>query len=146
MMRFAVALGACLIGSASWGQEIVTSPIDPALPSEVDEIVSGIVGPIEGYTNGALGTLRVLDKITGIVTDLEMAPASEMRLEHLTVRFAECRYPVDNPTGDAIGLMSLFYQDGSEPIFQGWMIASSPALNALDHARYDVWMLRCTSA
>ena len=32
------------------------------------------------------------------------------------------------------------------PIFEGWMIAASPALNALDHARYDVWVLRCTTS
>jgi len=25
------------------------------------------------------------------------------------------------------------------------MIASSPALNALDHPRYDVWVMRCTT-
>jgi len=30
-----------------------------------------------------------------------------------------------------------------KPVFKGWMIASSPALNALDHPRYDVWVLRC---
>jgi hypothetical protein len=29
------------------------------------------------------------------------------------------------------------------PVFSGWMIASSPALNAMDHPRYDVWLLRC---
>ncbi|MEZ5716636.1 MAG: DUF2155 domain-containing protein [Paracoccaceae bacterium] len=30
-----------------------------------------------------------------------------------------------------------------DPIFTGWMVASSPALNAMDHRRYDVWVLRC---
>jgi hypothetical protein len=29
------------------------------------------------------------------------------------------------------------------PVFSGWMIASSPALSAMDHPRYDVWILRC---
>ena len=33
-------------------------------------------------------------------------------------------------------------QDG-ERLFDGWMIASSPALNALDHPRYDVWVIGC---
>ncbi|MGB0439332.1 MAG: DUF2155 domain-containing protein [Paracoccaceae bacterium] len=32
------------------------------------------------------------------------------------------------------------------PVFEGWIIASSPALNAMDHARYDVWVLRCNTA
>ena len=30
-----------------------------------------------------------------------------------------------------------------QPVFDGWMIASSPALSALDHPRYDVWVMRC---
>ncbi|MEC8294787.1 MAG: DUF2155 domain-containing protein, partial [Pseudomonadota bacterium] len=30
-------------------------------------------------------------------------------------------------------------------MFRGWMMASAPALNALDHARYDVWPLRCNT-
>ena len=33
----------------------------------------------------------------------------------------------------------------STPVFAGWMVASSPALSALDHARYDVWVLRCVT-
>ena len=37
---------------------------------------------------------------------------------------------------------------GSErrPVFSGWMFASSPALSALEHAVYDVWVLDCRMA
>jgi hypothetical protein len=28
-------------------------------------------------------------------------------------------------------------------IFRGWMFASSPALNALEHPVYDVWVIDC---
>jgi hypothetical protein len=31
----------------------------------------------------------------------------------------------------------------TDPVFSGWMVASSPALSALDHPRYDVWVLNC---
>lgn len=30
-----------------------------------------------------------------------------------------------------------------EPIFKGWMFASSPAVNALEHPTYDVWVIAC---
>ena len=33
----------------------------------------------------------------------------------------------------------------SEPVFVGWMIATSPALSAMDHPRYDVWVLNCVT-
>ena len=29
------------------------------------------------------------------------------------------------------------------PLFSGWMFASSPALNALEHPVYDVWVIDC---
>ena len=28
-------------------------------------------------------------------------------------------------------------------IFKGWMMSSSPALNAVEHPIYDVWLLKC---
>ncbi len=31
-------------------------------------------------------------------------------------------------------------------IFRGWMFASSPALNALEHPVYDVWVIDCKTA
>ena len=33
-----------------------------------------------------------------------------------------------------------------ERIFSGWMFASSPALNALEHPVYDIWVIDCTTA
>ena len=31
-------------------------------------------------------------------------------------------------------------------LFAGWMIASAPALSALEHPRYDIWVIRCTTS
>ncbi len=33
-----------------------------------------------------------------------------------------------------------------DKVFSGWMFASSPALSALDHPVYDVWVLRCENS
>ena len=30
-----------------------------------------------------------------------------------------------------------------EALFSGWMFASSPALSALEHPVYDVWVIDC---
>ena len=89
------------------------------------------------------GELRVLDKITGVVSDLVLASGEARTLGHLTVTLGECRYPTDNPSGDAFAEVTVMYRDNAAPAFSGWMIASAPALNAMDHPRYDVWVLRC---
>jgi hypothetical protein len=31
-------------------------------------------------------------------------------------------------------------------LFTGWMFASSPALSALEHPVYDLWVLDCVNA
>lgn len=36
-------------------------------------------------------------------------------------------------------------QAEGENVFRGWMFASSPALNALEHPVYDVWVINCTT-
>ncbi|HTN61079.1 MAG TPA: DUF2155 domain-containing protein, partial [Devosia sp.] len=37
-------------------------------------------------------------------------------------------------------------QGNSKRIFTGWMFADSPALNAVDHAIYDVWLIECKTS
>jgi hypothetical protein len=61
------------------------------------------------------------------------------------VQLIECRYPEGNPAGDAFAHVRIRETEGGALLFDGWMLASSPALNPLEHARYDVWVMRCTT-
>lgn len=99
---------------------------------------------VTGTGSGAM--LRTLDKVTGSVFDVEMATGQTMGYGTLEVTLTECRYPAANPTGDAFAHLIVMDASTRKDIFQGWMIASSPALMALDHARYDVWVLRCITS
>ncbi|SFR36141.1 hypothetical protein SAMN04488005_0928 [Yoonia tamlensis] len=92
------------------------------------------------------GVVRVLDKLTGDRIDLTLQSGETGHLGFLLVTLNECRYPENNPAGDAFISMRIHYRDEAAPVFSGWMIASSPALNALDHQRYDVWALRCITS
>jgi len=87
--------------------------------------------------------LRGLDKVDGSLTDIELATGQNRDYGHLNITLGECRYPTDNPSGNAYAYLTIKNQGAAEPVFAGWMIATTPALNALDHARYDVWVLRC---
>jgi hypothetical protein len=94
--------------------------------------------------NGAV--LRILDKINGEVEDLRVGNGTSANQWRLQIDLGECRYPSGNPAGDAFAFLTLRHQGLQEPLFRGWMIASAPALNALDHPRYDVWVIRCTTS
>ena len=91
--------------------------------------------------NGA--DLRVLDKLNGIVTDVSLRNRETATLGYLRITLSECRYPASNPSGDAYANLTVMYRNAEEPAFDGWLIASAPALNAMEHPRYDVWVLRC---
>jgi len=92
---------------------------------------------------GSGGELRVLDKVTGIVSDVSLQAGTSKTVGLLRIEMNECRYPSNNPSGDAYAALTVTYRDNSVPVFSGWMIASAPALNAMDHPRYDVWVLHC---
>ncbi|MGI9369912.1 MAG: DUF2155 domain-containing protein [Ruegeria sp.] len=93
--------------------------------------------------SGPGATLRGLDKVSGQTVDVELQSGQTATVFGLDVALGDCRFPVDNPTGDAFAYLTVWEQGKSEELFDGWMIATSPALNALDHARYDVWVIRC---
>ncbi len=96
--------------------------------------------------NAPAAAFRVLDKLTGDVQDIELQVGETRRVGLLTINLGECRFPTQNPTGDAYEFLTIFYQDRTEPVFRGWMIASSPAISAMEHPRYDVWALRCINS
>lgn len=90
---------------------------------------------------GAL--LRGLDKVNATVADLDIANGEAASFGNLLVRVKECRYPEGDPAGEAYAYLSIVDTRNEEVLFAGWMLASSPALNALEHPRYDVWVLSC---
>ncbi len=87
--------------------------------------------------------LRILDKLTGQLTDADVPVGQSVSVGKLTVQMNECRYPASNQTADAEAHLTISDAAVSAPVFTGWMISSSPALSALDHPRYDVWVMRC---
>ena len=87
--------------------------------------------------------VRALDMVTGRSEDIDIANGETRRFERLEITPDECRYPTENPSGDAYAHLTIRDIREDKPRFQGWMIASSPAISALEHPRYDVWLLRC---
>ena len=91
--------------------------------------------------DGAL--LRGLDKVSGEIIDFGLKSGDIYLLWKLNIKLSECRYPISNPVGDAFAHLTISQDKSETDLFRGWMVASSPALNPLEHARYDVWVLRC---
>lgn len=89
------------------------------------------------------GVVRWLDKVSGETGDLELSRGQTAQTGRMTIQLDDCRYPTEDSAADAYAHLTVLDRLQTEPVFSGWMIADSPALSAMDHARYDVWILRC---
>lgn len=89
--------------------------------------------------------LRALDILSGTTTDLTVEVGQTVQFGRLEITADTCRVPQDDPKGDAYAFLRIRDTREQAPRFSGWMFASSPALSALDHPRYDVWVVSCNS-
>jgi hypothetical protein len=97
----------------------------------------------QDYAASEGASLRFLDKLTSETGDVTLSRGQAAKFGRLLVRLDECRYPANDPTSDSEAHLTIVEEATQLPLFNGWMLASSPALSALDHPRYDVWVLSC---
>lgn len=87
-----------------------------------------------------------LDKITGRITefDVYMDETVQFGSLQLTPRACYTRPASQAQTSSAfVEVDEVSLRSTVQRIFSGWMFADSPALNAVDNAVYDVWLVDC---
>lgn len=93
--------------------------------------------------------LQGLDKVTARVSTIE-APVGDTVIFgalEIIVRTCDKRPPEDPPESAAfIDIWEVQQGEPAVSLFRGWMFASSPALSAMEHPVYDVWVLDCKNA
>lgn len=97
-------------------------------------------------TDNFTATVGALDKITARITQLDLPANSRVKFGTLWLSAKACykRPPTETPETYIYLIIDDVLADGTEvQVFQGWMLESSPALNALEHAVYDVWAIDC---
>ena len=90
--------------------------------------------------------LKGLDKVTARVSTFDVEIGDTVRFGSLKIVARACdRTPPEEPPESMVYLDITDLRLGGAPVdlFHGWMFASSPALNALEHPVYDVWVLEC---
>lgn len=96
-----------------------------------------------------IAVLRALDKVSARVSVLEVPVGKTVAFGTLeiTARACDKRPPEETPESAAF-LEITDKRPGQAPTtpFIGWMFASSPALSAMEHPVYDVWVLDCKNA
>jgi len=104
--------------------------------------------PLLADAPGTTLMLRGLDKITGRPTDIAAPIGKPVQFATLTIT---ARYCYSTPASETPETSAFIQIDdhrpdqGAKRVFSGWMYASSPGLNGMEHPLYDVWIINCSN-
>ncbi|WP_183858505.1 DUF2155 domain-containing protein [Prosthecomicrobium pneumaticum] len=129
-MKFAKRLR--LVGAAATA--VLAAALSPAAAERIANPVAVFAG---------------LDKITGriITFDVYIDETVQFGALQVTPRVCYSRPPSEPPRTDAfVEVDEITLNRKVRQIFNGWMFADSPGLNAVDHPVYDVWLTNCKSS
>ena len=135
-------------------------PTDPetGLPIEPE---AGLPAPIEVEPPknrvGEQIMLRTLDKVTANTKDFIVNVGDSLNFGTLRIDVKHCEAKPPEAIPETFAFLQIFepprlsakqrarLTQAPEPekIFSGWMLASKPAVSALDHSVYDVWVVGC---
>ena len=93
-----------------------------------------------------LAVLQGLDKVTARVVELDIPVGITQQWGTLRITPRACRKapPIEAPEAAAfLDIQEVQPDEQPTALFSGWMFASSPALSALEHPVYDVWVIDC---
>lgn len=93
--------------------------------------------------------LQSLDKATARTMTFEARVGSTVKFGPLYIKVHACRKasPLESPeSASFLQIWEVTKEEKARWIFSGWMFASSPALSAMDHPIYDVWVLDCAES
>ena len=90
--------------------------------------------------------LQAMDKITGRVSEIDVPVNGLANYGTFSILVRKCvtKSAEEVPENTAfVDIVDNYKTDTPVNIFKGWMFSSSPALNAVEHPIYDVWLLQC---
>ena len=102
------------------------------------------------WVEGNVVTVQGLDKITARIKTLKFKVGEKNNFGILEVFVKRCVLSKPTETPESMAYITIF--DNSDKniknnqtsiVFNGWMFASSPALNALEHPVYDLILISC---
>jgi len=98
---------------------------------------------------GDIAVLQGLDKITARISTFEAPLGQPVRFGSLEIVARACDKKPPEETPESTAFLEIVDDRPDSPaveIFKGWMFASSPAISAVEHPVYDVWVIDCKRA
>ncbi len=134
------------------------SPPPAAEPVQAKPVAQTPAKPAEPAKRGRYGVaiIQALDKVTTETMRFEVPVGQPIRYKTLVFTVRACEATAsDEVAPDQIAYLTIDTQPKALPgraapagrqVFKGWMYASSPGLNPLEHPVYDAWLIACKTS
>ncbi len=154
MKRFGRAI---LFGSAAFAAagalatamaQTAASPPVASPAAAVPAIAPDAPPPPLADAPGTMLMLRGLEKITGRPTDIVAPIGKPVQFATLTITARYCYSTPASETPETSAFVQIEdhrSDQSTKSVFSGWMYASSPGLNGMEHPLYDVWVINCSN-
>ncbi len=157
-------VGAQIIDDKMMPPVLIMPPPDETGETEADDIIEDddIIAPLsimevpvldivdEGEEEAALkpmlvGSFSLLHKVTAKVQKIDLLSGQEYAIGDMSLTMHDCisTPPEEPPETKAFLEISEFKAGRDKALFTGWMFASSPGINAMEHPVFDIWPLAC---
>ncbi|MBT7955232.1 MAG: DUF2155 domain-containing protein [Rhodospirillaceae bacterium] len=93
-----------------------------------------------------MAVLQGLNKVTARVSTFPAPIGRTVKFGTLEIIARTCDKRPPEETPESAAFLDVWEVRPGEPaasVYRGWMFASSPALAAMEHPVYDVWVLDC---
>ena len=163
-MVASATVGAQIIDDKMMPPVLIMPPTEETDETETDDIIEDddIIAPLsimevpmldivdEDEEEAALkpmlvGSFSLLHKVTAKVQKIELLSGQEYTIGDMSLTMHNCisTPPEEPPETKAFLEISEFRAGRDKALFTGWMFASSPGINAMEHPVFDIWPLAC---
>lgn len=139
MMRVIASALLVLLASPALAQE---GGVDMSPPKQYT--VADAIADKDGVKRMVI--LRGLDKMTGMPANIYAPIGVPVRFATLTITARYCYSTPPSETPETTAFLQIEDHRPDKPArtaFSGWMLASSPSLNTMEHPLYDVSVISC---
>ncbi len=127
----------------------------PAQAAAKPKVVEKPAAPAPRVRGGA-AIIQAIDKVTAETLKFEAPVGQPIRYKTLIITVRACETTAaDEEQPDSAAYLTVDSQPKAAPgrsapaarqVFRGWMFASSPGLNPLQHPVYDAWLISCRAS
>ena len=99
-------------------------------------------GTASAYVEREVAVLRVMNKDAGKVHEVKVLVGDEVQFEKRFINVRSCKQSDPFDAENFWGFVEISEVDKGR-IYSNWMNRNEPGQNPLQHADYDVWLVKC---